>query len=81
MEQFGHLIEKYIIIEPYKLLSNNGQPLPVFMEQIEKWQKKTSFTNITVVHDFSTNPKVIGLFADSFFDFCLHRWRSFVYRS
>lgn len=69
MEKFGHMIDNYIIIEPYKLLSGDGQPLAVFMEQIEKWQKKSSAANITVVHDFSTNPKVIELFADSFFDF------------
>ena len=70
MATFGHLVENYVIIEPYKLLSPSKEPLPVFAEKVAKWEKNTSSsTNIIVHHEFSTSSELIKSFPDNFFDF------------
>lgn len=73
MNTFGHLIENYVIIEPYALISKNGKPLSEFLEQIDKWELKvrngSSKTKVSVIHDFSTKDYVISTFSDSYFDF------------
>lgn len=70
MATFGHLVKNYIIIEPYKLLSESKEPLPAFAEKVGKWEANTtSTTNIIVHHDFSTSSDLIKSFPDNFFDF------------
>ncbi|CAL6338339.1 unnamed protein product [Bathycoccus prasinos] len=38
MATFGHLIKNYVIIEPFKLLSQTKEPLPAFAEKVGKWE-------------------------------------------
>ena len=73
MNSFGHLIANYVIIEPYAHLSKDGKPLQELMENVNKWvfehECGTSYSNVTVIHDFSTKTEVIQAFPDSYFDF------------
>jgi len=73
MKSFGHLVSNYVIIEPYALISNDGKPDEKFMNTVLTWNKasseKKSFTNVTVIHDFSTKESVINSFPNAYFDF------------
>lgn len=71
MESFGDSISHYYVIEPYKLLSDDGKPLPSLMAKFEKWSSKLheQGAHVEIVHDFSTNKQVIDKFQDGFFDF------------
>ena len=38
MARFGHMVENYVIIEPYSLFSDTKERLPAFAEKVEKWK-------------------------------------------
>jgi len=70
MATFGHLIQNYVIIEPYSLISETKERLPAFGEIVDKWKhNSSSLTNVIVHDDFSTNLELIKSFPDEYFDF------------
>ena len=70
MARFGHMVENYVIIEPYSLFSDTKERLPAFAEKVDKWKtNSSSLTNVVVHDDFSTNSKLIQSFPEGYFDF------------
>lgn len=70
MATFGHMIQNYVIIEPYSLISETKERLPAFAEKVYKWRNNSSSpTSVTVHDEFSTNLELIKSFPDEYFDF------------